>query len=686
MKRIGIDVGGTFTDVVVMDEESGRTTWFKTPTSYDDPSAGIMQAIRASTVPGPEMSHVKLGTTLALNAILTRTGAATGLLTTEGFRDVLQIRRTHRKRLFDLDETVPDPLVPRDLRLEIPERVDHRGNIVRSLDEDAVRVAWRSLRERGVTSLAIAFLFSFENPAHERRARDIVLNEGGAECVYLSSDVLPVHREYERTSTTVTAAYVAPVVRNYVASLSRELQDEGLEPGRLAVMTNSGGAMGAAAAGRSPVPTLLSGPAGGVTGTLWFARQAGLHNVLTLDMGGTSCDVSGIQDGVPDERLDMEIGGLDVAYPTFDIHTIGAGGGSIAWLDSGGALRVGPASAGSEPGPACYGNGGTQPTVTDANLVLGRYSPDHLLGGTLALDEAAARDAIDRTIATPMGLSVEQAAAGIVRIVNAHMANAVRTISVELGRDTRDFTLAAFGGAGPVHAADIAAELSIPRVLIPPLPGCTSAFGAALSRSRRDGLRSVNRPVDDVEALDLTTLVDGLHKQVVEELGEEGYDADEIDFEVWMNLHYRGQAHDLGVQHDGLTVTSTTLDRAVQHFHDLHAQAYGHAFDDVPVELVTLRVTGVGHSTDPDISWGFADQVPADDSLERRVWFEVIDDFTPAAVVDRAHLGPGEHVSGPAVVHQPDATVLVPPGAHAAALANGSLLITATTSDPEERP
>lgn len=677
MKQIGIDVGGTFTDVVVLDEQTGAVTCFKATTDYHQPADGIMGAFDAAGVAGGEVSHVKLGTTLGLNAVLTRRGAETGLLTTAGFRDVLEIRRTHRDRLFDLDEQIPAPLVPRHRRLEVIERTGADGRVVTPLDEESVRVAWRELREQGVTSVAICFLFSFRNPLHERRARDIVADEGGAETIFISSDVLPVHREYERTSTTVTAAYVAPVVRNYVTDLNARLAERGVPEGSLSVMTNSGGSMTARAAAGAPIPTLLSGPAGGVTGTRWLARQLGATDVLTLDMGGTSCDVSGIQGGVPDERLDMSLAGLDIAFPTFDIHTIGAGGGSIAWIDSGGALRVGPASAGSTPGPACYGRGGTRPTVTDANLVLGRYDAEAPLGGSLRLDIDAARRAIEEHIAVPAGLSVEQAAAGIVRLVNANMTNAVRSISVERGRDPRGYALVPFGGGGPVHATDIARELDIDTVIIPPFPGCLSAFGAAISVSRRDALRSVNAELERLEPGSVAGLVGELVAEVGRGLSEERID--DAELEVWLSLHYRGQAHELIVQHTGLSVTPLTLKQAGEDFTELHARQYGHAFDDVAVELVSVRVTGYGVRTDPEVSWHWEPATAA--GRARSIYFEEVNGFLDATVHDRSALPPTARIEGPAVVHQPDATVLVPPGWTAINHPNGSLLITADRTE-----
>jgi N-methylhydantoinase A len=686
MIRVGVDVGGTFTDVVALDEASGSTSWLKLPTNALEPSKGVLDAMGATNIPFEEITHVKVGTTLGVNAVLTRTGAPTGLITTKGFRDVLEIRRTHRLRLFDLDERLPDPLVPRDLRLEVSERVDVDGNVVTPLDEDAVRAAWQTLRDVGVTSLAIVFLFSFENPEHERRARDIVMREGGAETVFISSDVLPVHREYERTSTTVMAAYVAPAIRRHLAELDKGLQARGLPAGRLSIMTSSGGALGSDAVASSPIPSLLSGPAGGVAGARRLASEVGITNVLTLDMGGTSCDVSGVLAGVPDERLDIEIDGLAVSYPTFDVHTIGAGGGSIAWIDSGGALRVGPQSAGSRPGPACYGVGGLLPTVTDANLILGRYDPSVPLGGALTLDPGRAREAVSHAIAQPLGLTVEQAAAGIVRIVGAHMANAVRTISLERGRDIRDFTLVAFGGAGPVHGADVAQELGIERILVPPCPGCTSAFGAVTANARHDLLRTIARPMQDVHAVALQTVVDEMRDKARAALAREGFRALESTLELWLDLRYEGQAHELSVRCSDVGVSA--LEQAVGAFHVLHAQLYGHSFADVTVELVNVRVTGHGTPPSPSMWWNWSDTVssaPAT-AARRPVYFHEAGDFLDTQVLNRRELGSGESVAGPAVIHQLDATVLIPPGLTAVVHPTGSMVLAAQeTTTPASR-
>jgi N-methylhydantoinase A len=677
MFRIGLDVGGTFTDVVAVDQDTGATSWLKVPTNVDEPSKGVLDAIEATGADYGALSAIRLGTTLGVNALLTYSGAPTGLITTAGFRDVLEIRRTHRKALFDLNERFPEPLVPRHLRLEVDERIDSDGRVVRPLDEEAVRAAWRRLRSAGVTAVAIVFLFSFENPVHEERAREIILAEGGATDVFISYDVLPAYREYERTSTTVAAARIASTVEHYLQLLERELEQRGVGAGRLSIMTNSGGALPAGAIAKLPISTLLSGPVGGVEAARWLAGQAGWDNVVTLDMGGTSCDVSGIVDGVADERLDMEIGGHAISYPTYDIETIGAGGGSIGWIDSGGTLRVGPQSAGSHPGPACYGRGGTRPTVTDANLVLGRYDTNAALGGSVRLEVGAARAAIDREIARPLGLSVEAAAGGMLRIVNILMTNAVRVISVERGRDVRDFLLVAYGGAGPAHAAEIARELAIERVLVPPFPGCTSAFGGVISGTRRDFVRTVGRRTDRLDLGSVRALNRDLRQQADAAVAEEHFTADDRSVETWLDLRYAGQAHELSIEHAHTDIDERSLSETVDGFHALHRQLYGHSFSDVPVELVNVRVKGLGRRPQVEMWWDWQKEVVGARELDdvRPVYFEEASGFVDSAVLLREEIAAGEPVNGPAVIHQLDSTVLVPPSFSAEVLPSGSMVL-----------
>jgi N-methylhydantoinase A len=682
MIQLGIDVGGTFTDVVALNTRGGGTSWFKVPTTSAAPSDGVLEAIAASGVTCRDVESICLGTTLGVNAILTRAGAKTGLLTTEGFRDVLEIRRTHRQSLFDLDEQFPKPLVPRNLRLQVRERIAADGTVVVPLDEESVRAAWRVLEEAGVEAVAIAFLFSFENPEHERRARDLLLAEGAAVPIFLSSDVLPTYREYERTSTTVAAAYIAGSVERHVRDLRGALDERGLTHSRLAILTNSGGAVPPGTVAILPVATMLSGPVGGVLASRWIAAREGWSSVLTMDMGGTSCDVSGVVDGIPDERLDMVVDGHTISVPTFDIETIGAGGGSIAWVDSGGTLRVGPHSAGASPGPACYGRGGVLPTVTDANLVLGRYDVEVPLGGSIELERAAAAAAIERHVAEPLGLSVEQAAIGVLRIVNVLMMNALRVVSIERGRDVRDFTLVAYGGAGPAHAAEIAWELSIPRVLVPPFPGCASAFGALIAGSRRDLIRTIGRPAMEADVGALALIRSEFEAEIRGSLLAEGLADDVLSLETWLDLRYLGQAYELSVPVAPEPISAGTVAAAVDAFHQLHRSLYGHSFEEVLVELVNLRVKGFGARREPVMWWDWGKEAMTAGQIRprRRVYFDEVGALVDAKVLLRHALSAGDSVEGPAVVHQLDSTVLVPPTFVAEALESGSLVLHSTAS------
>lgn len=686
MKRIGIDVGGTFTDVLVVDEETGQVSWHKVSTTGAEPSVGVLKALQVTGLPSQEIGEIKHGTTIGVNALLTRTGSRTGLITTRGFRDVLQIRRTHRNRLFDLAETVPDPLVPRYLRMEVLERIGADGQVVVDLDMSSLRDSWQALRAEGIEALAIVFLFSFENPKHELAARDAILAEIGDVDIdiSLSSEVLPTYREYERTSTTVTNAYIARPMRDYIGRLTEGLARVGSVPERLLTMTNSGGVMTPEAVIARPVSALMSGPAGGVIGGLWLAQAIGWRNVITMDMGGTSCDVSGIADAIPDERLDMDIGGLTISTPALDVQTIGAGGGSIAWIDPGGALRVGPASAGANPGPACYGRGGAEPTVTDANLILGYYDPEILLGGSIGVDKNLARDAIRNRIADPLGLTIEEAAAGIIRIVNAHMLNAVHYISVERGRDPRDFALIGFGGAGPAHAADIARELGMSRVLIPPFPGCTSAFGAAISSSRYDFVQSVLQMADVVDAEVLNSKFLDLIGGARAALRREGISSSREKFEVWLELRYQGQAHNLSVElrlgRQYEAIGRADLDTAIGDFHKMHSTLYGHSFQDVPVELVNLHVRGIGTMEELPLHWEWQRSRPQASATRtarssRPVYFLESGTFLDTPIFFREELDPTRQLSGPCIIHQTDATIVVPPHFHVVPHETGSLIL-----------
>jgi len=543
--RIGVDVGGTFTDVVLLDAARGATRVWKLPSTPDDPAQGVVQGVQeilaATETAIAAVDFLGHGTTIATNALLERRGAATALITTEGFRDVLEIRRMARpgETLYDLRIALPPQLVPRRLRFEVPERLDKRGRVVTPLDEDAVRHVARQMKARGVESVAVCLLFSFLNLAHEQAVRRILAEEFPEAGVSLSGEVLPEFREYERTSTTVVNAYIQPLVGGYLERLGGEVRSLGLH-GALRIMQSNGGLAGVESAARRPVTTILSGPSAGAIAGRFTGEQTGEQNVVNIDMGGTSFDVSLVAAGALHFTEMRRLSNHPVRTPMVDIHTIGAGGGSVGWLDPAGALRVGPRSAGSVPGPACYARGGAEATVTDANLVLGLLGERSLLGGHLALDAARAREACAR-LGARLGLDAEALAAGMRRIVNTMMTGAIRTVSVARGYDPRDFALVAFGGAGPLHAVDLAAEIGIPTVVVPPTPGCHSAYGLVIADMSRDYVQTyliaaAQADVDQIEAI--------LHE--LESRGSAALDSDGVPphrchTERALDLRYAGQ-------------------------------------------------------------------------------------------------------------------------------------------------
>lgn len=684
MVRVGVDIGGTFTDSVQVDPETDTITIAKVPTTPHDPSISFFQGIEQLDVDVASIGYLAHGTTIATNAALTRTGARVGLITTRGFRDVLEIMRTHRKTLFDLYEEKPLPLVPRHLRREVTERVDWSGKIIVPLDEEEVRAMVRDFLAAGVRCIAVSLLFSFANPTHEQRIRALIDEEfSDVEHVSLSCEVLPAYKEYERTSTTVLNAYTAPVMDRYLGRIEAGLREREYS-GDLIVMQGSGGGMTAAEARRRPVYTLLSGPAGGVMGGYYVARAAGFTNVLTMDMGGTSFEVASVADGTPDRAMGFEIGdtptqhGHAVALPTIDVRSIGAGGGSIAWIDAGGALKVGPRSAGSMPGPVCYGRGGTEPTVTDANVVLGRYNPNFILGGDMAIDHDAACHAIEEQIAGPLGVSAEAAALGILNVVNSNMSYAVRYVSIEQGRDPREFAAVAFGGAGPSHAAHIAQETGIPTVIVPPFPGCTSAFGVLAADIQHHFVRTIAAPCDEVDLNKVNALYEEMTQRAEDRLTRDGIVAGDRIVRCEADLRYYGQAYELTipVPANG-RIGRADIDTITTAFHRQHESLYGHAFPDNVPELVNLRITGIGRVPQVHLPEQASDDAsPAPARIgERDVYWGERDGFVPTAVYDRGTLAAGTAVEGPAIVEQMDTTTVIPPEKRATIDRVGNILI-----------
>ncbi|WP_277555026.1 hydantoinase/oxoprolinase family protein [Halobaculum limi] len=670
--RVGVDVGGTFTDLVTV--RDGRIRVDKTPSTPASPDEGVVTGLRDLDVPLSAVDFLGHGTTIATNAVLEGEWADTALLTTEGFRDAVEIGRQTRPDIYDFDATKPDPVVARDRRFEVPERVDERGAVLQDLDEDAVRDLASDLCASGIDSIAVSLLFSFEHPDHERRVRAILREEGVDASVSLSSDVLPEIREYERTLTTAMNAALKPVMDDYLGSLADAASGLGIDA-PLRVMGSNGGLMAANAARQRPVNTLLSGPAAGVRGATHVAGRRGSPDLITMDMGGTSCDVSLVRDGDPLVTTDTEVGEYPVSVPTVDIHTVGAGGGSIGYVDKGGALRVGPQSAGAQPGPVCYNRGGDRPTVTDAHLVLGRIDPSGFLPDALGRDDEAVQAAF-----APLAEAVandpdatEAAARGLLDVANANMRRALRVVSVERGYDPREFALVAFGGAGPLHATALAEALDIPEVIVPRAAGVLSALGLLISDVVYDYSTSMVRRWDVVDAAALRDAFAEFEAEGRAELRDAGRVDDEMAFERTLDLRYAGQSFDLSVPVEG-DLTDDELAAVEERFHAAHERRYGHASPEEPVELVTVRLRARGLVEPPDLAAESRGGDPADAMAEtRRVGFDGGDRETP--VYDRARLPTEATVDGPAVVEGSESTVVVHPGQRARVDGDANLVV-----------
>ncbi len=663
--RLGVDVGGTFTDLALLEEGTGRLTVAKVPSVPDDPAAGILEGIErilgeAGVSPG-EVSYLAHGTTVATNALLQRRGARTGLITTRGFRDLLEIARQRRPALYDLHVPKPPPLAPRARRHEVTERVMADGTVRHPLDLAEVDRALEALAAEGIEALAVCFLYAFLRPEHE--AAVVARARARLPGVYCSAshEVLPEFREYERLSTTVANAFLGPAMARYIEAFRRRVRALGI-PGDPYMTQSNGGTIGVDEAARVPVRTVLSGPAAGVAGAAWLAGLAGLGSVVTFDMGGTSTDVALIQAGAPAVAYEREIAGIPLRVPALDIHTIGAGGGSLARRDSGGALLVGPESAGADPGPACYGRGGTEPTVTDANLLLGRLSPRGLLGGQMPLARERAAEAVGR-LARALGLDLLEAARGIVRVVNAGMARAVRLVTVQRGVDPAGLPLLPFGGAGPLHAAAVARELGIPTIVVPPRPGILCALGLLAEDLRADFVRTRVGPLEAGALESLAAGFAALEAEAEAWLARERVPPARRVRERWLDLRYRGQNYELPVPVPAAVWRDGTVEPLRCAFLAAHEAAYGFAAEDEPVQVVNLRVTARGLADRPPLPRrppGPAD--PAGALVGRRpVDFPELGGWRECPVYDRARLQPGHRLRGPAVVEQFDSTTVVDP-------------------------
>jgi N-methylhydantoinase A len=680
MRVVGVDIGGTFTDFMLYDTESGSVDVHKVPSTPAQPEramvTGLSELCAAAGLAPRDVAGVFHGTTVATNAVLEHEGAVVGMITTRGFRDIVHIGRHQRPLHYSVMQDIPwqaQPFVKRRHRKVVTERiVPPTGEVLMPLDEDEVRAAARELRDEGVEAVAVCFLFSYLNPDHERRAAAIVREEMPDAFVTTSADIFPQFREFERFTTATMSAFVGPRTGNYLARLSTALASDGVE-GELHVMMSSGGVASVPTAAERPVTLLLSGPAAGILGGQWAGTLAGRRRLITFDMGGTSADIGIVtEDGVSEASArDTWVGGYPLLVPMLDVHTIGAGGGSIAYVDEGGAFRVGPRSAGAAPGPAAYGDGGQEPTITDAHVVLGRLDPERFLGGRMKLDRNAAVEVVQK-LADRLALGLLEAAEGILTIANSNMARAIRSRTIEKGHDPREFALVAFGGAGPLHAADVAEALEIPEVLVPPHPGITSAGGLLTSDLKYDQMRTVFQLQGSVDSGRLNQELDGLEAELRSWLERDGVSAEAIEVIRALDCRYVGQGYELRVTLDGGPFT----EQALEQFHVLHEREYGSAYGD-PIEIVNARVTTIGRrpalESLPGASGSLSEALVGEDEGVFRVDGSLRAFST--RFYDRTLLPLDQTLAGPAVVFHLDTTTVVPPGWNVKADASGNLIL-----------
>ncbi|GAB4529154.1 MAG: hydantoinase/oxoprolinase family protein [Anaerolineae bacterium] len=664
--HVGVDIGGTFTDLVL--NAGGQLTIHKLPSTPHNPALAMLAGLQAITGHQvAQLERVAHGSTVATNAILERKGAKTALITTQGFRDVLFIGRQNRPVLYALQPTLPPPLIPRPWCCEVPERLDFQGNVLIPLDYDALDRVLDDLVAQGVESVAVCFLYSYINPMHEQAVRERILARGLLEAwqVALSCEVLPEFREYERASTVALEAYVRPIMSRYIGQLEQELAQHNSHTG-LRIMKSDGGVISAGRIKQQAIQTALSGPAAGVIGAVHLAQLAGYTNIITLDMGGTSTDVA-LCPGAPVHRPQSEIDGLPLRVRLLDIETIGAGGGSIARVDAGGLLQVGPESAGADPGPVVYGRGGQQITVSDANALLGRLDAEHFLGGGMRLDIPAA-ERIMQGLAAQLGLSPQAAAQGVLDIANTNIDRAVRRVSVARGYDPREFTLVAFGGAGGLHACAVAERLQMPRVLIPQYPGVLCAFGLLVADVVLEYSQSLLTVVNDATAAEIQARLAAMTAQADIDLAREGIaEADKV-YLASLDVRYQGQAYELNMAY-----AVSTAESLVEAFHQAHQNTYGHALPRRTVEVVNLRLQAVGQVARPPLApRPLQDEPSAESAL---VGHKATPNGETLALYDRERLLPGMRFEGGALVFQLDSTTYVPSGWRAAVDVYGQLAL-----------
>jgi N-methylhydantoinase A len=676
LKTVGVDVGGTFTDLILLDRESGEIRVAKLPTTTDNQALGVLAALAETGVPLSDIETIIHGTTITTNALLERKFARAGLITTQGFRDVLELGRRTRPTPYGLKGWF-EPLIPRERRFEVPERCTADGEVLTPLDEDAVREAAVKLVAMGCDSLVIHFLHAYVAPEHERRAAEIAAEVWPNDCITMGHAILSEYREYERGVTAAVNACIQPVLGRYITRLREGLAERGYGHDLL-VMQGNGGMVSSTLVGEAAVNTVMSGPASGVMAAAYTAKAAGIPHIITYDMGGTSCDVGVIRDGVPEVSSELELEyAMPIHVPMVDVHSIGAGGGSIAAINDAGMLQVGPESAGADPGPICYGRGGMLPTVTDANLLLGRLNPKALLAvdKPVSLDHVAA--IFEETIGRPLGLDATGAAAATLRIANDSMAGALRLVSLERGHDPRDFALFAFGGAGPLHASALAKELGIPKVLTPARPGITNALGCLVADLRHDYVNTVNTPVYDLDMDRVRAILESHIAEGHATIEREGVAVIAIKLLHFADMQFLGQSHILTVP--------ITLDITREDLQAAFEAAYWRRFEvelpEIRAVLVNLHSAVIGEreamplaaiAHKPD------DTAPKDET--RRVWFG--EQWIETPILPRAYFSPGTALDGPAIIEQLDTTLVVEPGDHVLADDLGNLIITVAGAAP----
>ncbi|MFQ5849867.1 MAG: hydantoinase/oxoprolinase family protein [Candidatus Binatia bacterium] len=667
--RVAVDTGGTFSDFVFLDEASGEITVTKVLSTPREPFQAVLNGVGDLIKRGAaakDISFFSHGTTVGTNTLLEEKGARTGLLITEGFRgiyEVMEQSRGYGPATYDLFFEKPRLLAAPYYTEEIPERVDFRGEVLRPIDVESSLQAIRNLKRKGVESIAVCFLFSFLNQDHELKVKEIIKKEFPEVSLSLSCEILPQIREFYRMSTTVINAYIAPVVGRYLGHLEEKLREMGVITPKLYIMQSNGGVSTFQTAAKIPVATVLSGPAGGVIAALGISRGAGIRNIITFDMGGTSCDVALIHDGTPVTTTQGKISQRPISLPMLDIHTVSAGGGTIARIDSVGALQVGPDSAGADPGPICYDRGGEEATITDANVLLGVLNPANFLGGRLKLNKSKAERVVEEKIARPLGLSLLEAADGILKIINVKMEEAIKAVSSQRGYDIRDFTLVAFGGAGPMHAGRIALDLGIPSLLIPLTPGVTSALGLLMSDVKHDYVRSKLGPLDELEPEEINSLFSQLMHQAKSDLYREGFNDGEISLHASLDLRYAGQGYELTIPTPLPPLRSADLDLMRQRFHHHHERSHGHKAESEPVELVSLRLVSVATVSRAKLSPASPTgrKVENAQTGERAIFFGRDLGVLSCPIYSRDLLEPNHHIPGPAVIEQMDTTTMVHP-------------------------